>query len=1312
LRLATGLAMGVSRLRPSWTGTTRVGGRTLVGAVPLILAVAALAATGWLVRTHRPKRDPATGAEITYEGALKSAQRACREPIDLPPGEWTAPTRSEQFRDLPLGIDADHLPAPATTPASDSRIRPLPYPYYRAVSIVSDCCATRSSDLFYTGSLLSRKYGLDVGGSFFPYTSMTATETVPGAGGLPALFWGDEPRPRTSPVKIESGTVDLFPLLLTYYYRGWVDHFHNWSAEASSPGTVVAPQTLTLDESGSKTTDLTVCGGVLGGHFEGLQVSLEASEGVESFELSIRDQAGHWHHLVRGTGLNGRAGWDVTATPRDQLGTVWLPFAKEQNPLVLRTLERGGPDGHPLQAARLRVTGKAGATVAVKAMRLYDVSREDVARQLELMKHFNVLPACQSYHGGFTSWTNLLDPVVPITLTSPKAGGGQVTEPYPRPPFGAVPSAPTYYADLLRQASCCFLSRPDRGPVSGTETIQAAPLADGSNWYQIKTRDRQYADGPATGVTPQDMHGENIGHLVGNFLATPPRFGERAFFYTHLNFFNAGAFEGEAGSPAQMHQVKRFTPQTERALELLANLQYDLDGRRAPHQRVWVAPLSVQARHWRVAQELGKHTSFDGDTVRVTSWRDAATGQTVPDPAFPALDLHGQTVYVTDPAKTHIFLDGTELTALQRNPPDHTGRPSVTIVDTGCANVVFDELDLYEQTGRVVPDGASYFFRTGPVAKIGKHAAEVRAERAGPVAVHWEPFRLDSHETGYVHLSFKKTNPAARARFSWTLADGTETVVAEDDLGGHQGWKVGPFEDTEYHELVLAYSDMVAPAGGSKRPPRGEIARVSFGLKATQVNDSVLYDGVEFLSARGVRPHAGTGLVIGGRLHPPLDGQVVTMKVADRTLEALTERGGWFAFHDVPPGAVAEIRYERDRVTYFPVRGRLLQPKRNDLEYHIFATDSRSPFVPRPPELINAVVPSKCAPRSINFSPDKPNEHEALYAPHSQRYYAGLPGKKTSYVVEDPVNNLGFIDRDRRFDNPDRAVRILLQGECWTEGSQTLTHQHMNVLLESILRRRYGVPVDVIVTASSSSSPASYSLWFEKYGAKFDPDLVLMFLNPFNMTHLEPTMLRKLIGWDPEHSPYRMFDVDAEGRLLTLPPDKGFSAYATNPDPAPVLGHVPLASTHEVVDKSHPLVDRGFDLLRAILRHEYKARPNGRGTVGLIYGYDHAVPPYGTVYGDDAVAAERWFSRVEGLCNEEGLAAINLRRYVSPVEEFKTRMLWENDNHLNSAANVRFAEGLAEEISKLPQFQAAVERYRKGIPAPRSKAAERPEGGH
>jgi hypothetical protein len=242
--------------------------------------------------------------------------------------------------------------------------------------------------------------------------------------------------------------------------------------------------------------------------------------------------------------------------------------------------------------------------------------------------------------------------------------------------------------------------------------------------------------------------------------------------------------------------------------------------------------------------------------------------------------------------------------------------------------------------------------------------------------------------------------------------------------------------------------------------------------------------------------------------------------------------------------------------------------------------------------------------------------------------------------------------------------------------------------------------VAVILPTTSSSSPASYSLWFEKYGLRFNPDLVLLFLNPFNMTHLEPTLLNKLIGWDPQHSPYRMYDVGPDGRLVTHPPDPAYGAFAKKPDPTPVMGEVPLAATQFVAEKSHPLVDRGFDLLRAILREQYKAPLNGRGKVGLIYGYDHTLPPYGTMYGADAVVGERWFSRVENLCAEEDLVAINLRRHVPPATEFKARMFWEYDNHLNASASYRMAAGMADEISRLPYFQELVKRYKNGPAGP------------
>src|SRR5439155_21017142 len=142
------------------------------------------------------------------------------------------------------------------------------------------------------------------------------------------------------------------------------------------------------------------------------------------------------------------------------LGLQWLSFDREQNPGVLRTIRRGSPDGFPIAAARVKSAGKGGATVAVKAVRLYDVSRDRIAQQIDQMKRWNVLPNIMSYHGGYSSWTNCQEPGGPVTLSSPiKGSSDSVVEQYPRPPFGCTASAATYCADLLRDAGVVFLSR-------------------------------------------------------------------------------------------------------------------------------------------------------------------------------------------------------------------------------------------------------------------------------------------------------------------------------------------------------------------------------------------------------------------------------------------------------------------------------------------------------------------------------------------------------------------------------------------------------------------------------------------------------------------------------------------------------------------------------------------------------------------------------------------------------------------------------------------------------------------------------------
>ncbi|HUU17724.1 MAG TPA: hypothetical protein VMW72_11280 [Sedimentisphaerales bacterium] len=46
---------------------------------------------------------------------------------------------------------------------------------------------------------------------------------------------------------------------------------------------------------------------------------------------------------------------------------------------------------------------------------------------------------------------------------------------------------------------------------------------------------------------------------------------------------------------------------------------------------------------------------------------------------LPASDLSGLTLYVPAPEATSVAINGQQVTDLKLNPPDHTGRPSVSL---------------------------------------------------------------------------------------------------------------------------------------------------------------------------------------------------------------------------------------------------------------------------------------------------------------------------------------------------------------------------------------------------------------------------------------------------------------------------------------------------------------------------------------------------------------------------------------------------------------------------------------------------------
>lgn len=884
--------------------------------------------------------------------------------LNRTPEEWLTPAISKPFvRNTQPSFHPDEMIEPSNADieqwkAETPIVRRMPYPFTAAVNIASDCCATKPADYFYTGTLLSQRYGLDLGSSFWVYSprvenkplslfSRTRLQAmlrnlldlfkgVPKRTlHVPALFsGGSEFRPTSSGVMIENERIDWWPYFLIIYYRGWADHLHSWSTKGLPDTTVVYPQELVLHQSSIAEVELSWLGFPWFA-WVGMALDIEINEYIEAFEIEIREKAtGYSHWITYGRPLNGRSGWEASEDNFYQ-GLYIFMLEDAENPIPKSLL---GKAGSYKITASLIIYGNNGGKVILRSLSLLEMNAALAEQQAEIIKDYNILPLTSTAHGGYNMLGGLCNSFGRGELSRNWPDKNKYTSVMPLLNITGDSSNPAFNIGRAFQTlSTRFYGCGGYWDMKPQRLGSIRPLFNHLPVYKVGT---YYFMSNESFKPPTSFFEkwENMGSLLAQDLAgmgnRPLTYGDNRVWYQHFNLFSPELFGKATTRLYYMNEVKRLNANLEYAFDLLSLLKYNLDGRREWYQRIWVVPFPVLMRYEETLKELTKHTRLNGDRVEIAPWINSVTGQTVPDPVYAAQDLHGQTFYVHDSSIARVFHGENEITSLKRNPPDFTGRPSVTVIDGSCPTRIFGELHPSETNTQVIMNGASYKI-ANEGAYSGQYALEIKAEQHGEIWIDLLPHDLNSHETDYIRFAYRKTNPDSKIITGWGAGETIEFMATEGDLGGLQGWRIHKREDADWHEVVLDYADISLDSGQQKRIPRVDVAMFRLGLQNVEPGDSVFFDNVDFLSARGNRPQTGNGLVIGGQIYPVLDGEIVTMNVGGETYTTRTERGGWYIFTGIPAGSIAEIVYECDMKKYYPMRGRRLEALKNDMEYHI-----------------------------------------------------------------------------------------------------------------------------------------------------------------------------------------------------------------------------------------------------------------------------------------------------------------------------------------------------------------------------------------
>jgi hypothetical protein len=256
-------------------------------------------------------------------------------------------------------------------------------------------------------------------------------------------------------------------------------------------------------------------------------------------------------------------------------------------------------------------------------------------------------------------------------------------------------------------------------------------------------------------------------------------------------------------------------------------------------------------------------------------------------------------------------------------------------------------------------------------------------------------------------------------------------------------------------------------------------------------------------------------------------------------MERRTNGGGYFYFpHAAETGSVVKVcAVPDDRQPRPPTAGRSLDVRRDLVELSIPLADVRDRHAGKLEKKFKADS-------ELNAKVGR------LYQSRSEYVHSGI-GTPQEFENRLQINNLGFLDRDRRPDNPDRARRILFLGNCNLFGHSTPRAQHPNILLEDLLTRRTGDPTEVIAMADSAMSFGKHWSYYRELGRPFKPEVVCIFLQSsgVEMMEADPDTFARFYEYEPGHFPCSLFRDAPGGGLTCVDPDPEYFRFVGK-DPA------------------------------------------------------------------------------------------------------------------------------------------------------------------
>ena len=687
----------------------------------------------------------------------------------------------------------------------------------------------------------------------------------------------------------------------------------------------------------------------------------------------------------------------------------------------------------------------------------------------------------------------------------------------------------TYIMDCLEMLGVQFLN-----PMHHTAQLEVLPIDQAVKMHRFNDGVVRYML-PRFFATPLDADNKPhpvksniswepwLGFHMEKVLARSNQFGKGAVIYTHWGCANP---KDGVLSPGTLQQLAH-----------LQDRYYNLSGTQKTWDRTWVAPTCEIAMYSRALQGVEGNATYEeaSNAVHMRSWFDPVSRQWINGRSGRAFGLANLTFYVRDSATARLFLDGQEYTCFRRNPADQTGKQSITLVDDSLPSVVFDEVDPIQKFGDADSEDAECYFRRSGGFK-GRNCMEVVAQGVKG-STTWKLPGITSANTTHFRFAYKKSNGKSRVALRLIFADGSEALATEGELAGEEiGWKLSAAAEGEWRDVVLHLVDL-QHSKALKCVPQGKLESFRVELDQAEEGDQVFIDAVEFLR-NPCHPLPATRLMmIAGKVDPPQDNVKIVLENGKSKSTTTTKEGCFFFPEAVEKGSVIKLyAVPADGAARYPTNGRYLEIHKNEVELRIPLADGRN----LDPKHLEKVYKGKS-----EYIP----EVGLIYEPRCEFVNSGLSVPQ-EFMNRLQVNNMGFLDRDRRFENPDRARRVLCMGTCNLFGHSVQRSFHTNLVMEGILNSQMEYPVEVMTLGNSAYSFGKYWPYYQSFGKKFHPEVVVVFIHSgVDLMETHPDIMAKCYEYDPNHLPSNAFRSKSDGTLEIALGDPEYYQFAGKNEP-------------------------------------------------------------------------------------------------------------------------------------------------------------------